>query len=68
MVRSELENDSTNLQEEEEEEYYGKIFFLQKYFVLFVLRMIQIHAVIHCCNTNDHSEDSILVEHLEKGI
>jgi len=41
MVRFELENDNTNLQEEEEEGYYGKIFFLQKHFVLYVQRMIQ---------------------------
>jgi len=65
MVKFELENDNTNLQEEEEG-YYGKNLFPAKILCFVHAKDETIHAVIHCCNTNNHSEDSILVEHWKK--
>jgi len=63
MVKFELDNDETNLQEEEEEEgYYGRNLFPAKILCFVSAKDGTIHAVIHSCNTNNHSEDSILVE------
>jgi len=61
MVAFECEDEDSNSEEESDYGYYGKNLYPAKKCFLHAPDA-SIHAVIHSCNTYDHSEDSILVE------
>jgi len=62
MVRFESDKDSTQDSSNDEYGYYGSSLFPAKILCFLGAPDESIHAMIHCCKTNDHSQDSILAE------
>jgi len=66
MITFEDDNGNNNFPVEEQIGYYANNLYPAKILCFVQGSDDSIHAVIHYCKANDHSKDSILVEHWEK--